>query len=159
MSNTEFCIFMEIQKVEKECVILREVKVILYKDRSCSLDSPSGLFFPRPNHIKIAIFKYYPGITVFIFCFIMEWPRKTSVLLSPLALNTLVWCGTMVSYGFGVCQLLELLCFFVKGITPRNKTVKPLDWIVVCVFALQNCCIFWCFSSILLSICLFTSPE
>lgn len=47
-----FCVLMEVQKMERECTILRKavVKVVLYKDRDCSPGILPGLFFQaKPN--------------------------------------------------------------------------------------------------------------
>lgn len=121
---------------------------MLCEDRACSPSAPPGLFY-KQTHVKIAICKQYLSI-----CFVTEWPCRISVLLPQLALNEAVWCGSMVwHHGYVLpWSLSATFCSSVKGMVPRNKTIR-FDFI----WALQNFCSFWYFSSIFLSICLHTS--
>lgn len=112
IKHCEYCILMEIQKVERECTIQREQ--LLWK--SCYIKTGTGVLvffqgcFSRQNQIKIVLFNHYPGITVFGFYFINTWPCRSTVLSPWLALD--IQCGVALC----LCTALEsvrLLSFSV----------------------------------------------
>lgn len=152
IKHCEFCIVMEIQKVERECTILREE--LLWKSCYIKIGTVVLIFlqghFSRHNQIKIAICNHYRGIIVFYF--INMWPYRTSVLSPQLSLDIQCCVALCLSAALESVSFFKLFCSSVKSMASRNKVIS-LDWIWV----LQNFCSV--FISILLPICLHTSSK
>lgn len=152
IKHCEFCIVMEIQKVERECTILREE--LLWN--SCYIKTGTVVLiflqghFSRHNQIKIAICNHYLGIIVFYF--INMWPYRTPVLSPQLSLDIQCCVALCLRAALESVSFFKLLCSSVKSMASRNKVIT-LDWIWV----LQN--FYSVFISILLPICLHTSSK